>query len=58
MSKVIALGMHRSGTSLVSSIIAKSGFKIAPSAEGNIFNVGGYFEDAILVRKNNVWEER
>lgn len=52
MKKILVLGMHRSGTSLVTSLINKMGISNRSDASPNIFNVSGYYEDTELVFKN------
>ncbi len=49
---VIIVGMHRSGTSLVGSIVSALGVHMGETAEADLYNTGGYFEDLGLLRLN------
>lgn len=49
---VIIVGMHRSGTSLVGSIVAALGIDMGETAQADLYNTGGYFEDLRLLHLN------
>jgi hypothetical protein len=49
---VVIVGMHRSGTSLVGSIVAALGVDMGETAKADLYNTGGYFEDLRLLHLN------
>lgn len=54
---VIILGMHRSGTSLITNILSKAGFYIGEEADikkGTQWNPDGYFERRSVVEVNDI----
>ncbi len=54
---IVVLGMHRSGTSLITSILSKAGFYIGEEADlmkGTRWNRDGYFERWSVVELNNI----
>lgn len=50
---VIVLGMHRSGTSLVSGLLCKMSINMGPHFKSGIENLKGYFEDRDFVKLNS-----
>ena len=64
--QVVVLGMHRSGTSMLSKILSNIGFDMGKSHEvRDISNVDGHYEDVeileineeILTLLNSTWAE-
>jgi hypothetical protein len=54
---VIVMGMHRSGTSLITNILAKAGFFLGEKEDligGNLWNRDGYFERASVVTTDDM----
>ena len=49
---VVIVGMHRSGTSLVGAIISELGYDLGNSADSDLYNITGYFEDLSLIHLN------
>ena len=57
MQMVIVLGMHRSGTSVITHILSKAGFFVGEKSElmqGNQWNRKGYFERWSVLKANDL----
>lgn len=51
-SPVVVVGMHRSGTSLVGSLLSNLGIDMGDTAASDLHNVSGYYEDLALLKIN------
>lgn len=52
LKPVVIVGMHRSGTSLVGSIVAELGIDMGETADADLYNTTGYFEDLSFLHLN------
>ena len=56
-SGVVVLGMHRSGTSMLSGMLARGAYFVSPGQQlkANEQNPLGFFENYDVVRQNDIW---